>query len=267
MRSAKFWHDKHVIITGASSGIGWALAEHLAQYGPRLGLLARRREPLERLAGVVRSSGATAAVAVADVRDAVPTRDAIGSLEAALGPCDVLIANAGVLRYSPGDNFDVTTANEVITTNVQGVINSIGPVLPAMVARRSGYLVAVASIAAMLGLPESAAYAASKVAVVHLMQSLRADLHTYGVRVTAVCPGFVETPMISGRPDGTLFWVLSARRCAQRIARAVERGRHEYWFPRRTWLLARVVRALPTSLYHAIVRRLPRRSPPRMPKE
>ena len=259
MNREPFWRDKCVIISGASSGIGRALAEHLATRGARLGLLARRAALLDELADKLRGDGAVVAVAAADVGNPEQTRAAIRRLEQALGSCEVLIANAGIHRYTPGHDFDIANANAVITTNVQGVINAIGAVLPDMVARRKGHVVGVASIAGMLGLPEVSAYSASKAAVLRLMESLRVDLAHHGVKVTTICPGFVDTPMIHGHRRKLLLFVLQPPQAARRIARAIERGRAEYWFPWPTWLIARLARALPFGVYRWLATRLVRR--------
>ena len=257
---SKFWRDKRVFITGASSGIGWALAEYLADRGARVGLLARREPELVRLASAIDSRSGGAAFAVADVSDPDQTTQAIRKLEERLGPCDIMIANAGMHRYTRGDVFNGANARDVFATNVNGVINAIDAVLPAMVGRRSGHLVAVASIAAMMGLPEVGAYSASKAAVVTLMEGLRLDLHGFNVKVTTICPGFVRTPMIAQHSDKILKFVLESADAAARIANAIERNKAEYWFPWQMWLIARLTRALPFGLYRRICSLMPRRS-------
>lgn len=256
-----FWKDKCVLITGASSGIGWALAEHVAARGARVGLIARRTDKLAELARRIESGGGRAAFAVADVADPDQTARAVRLLEDTLGACDVLVANAGVHRHTRGDVFNADNARAVFATNVNGVINAIGVVLPTMVERRRGQLAVVASMAAMLGLPEVGAYSASKAALVTLAESLRVDLHRFGVRVTTICPGFVETPMIASHPRRVLKFVLQPDEAARRIARAIERGRAECWFPWPMWLLARLARALPFGLYRRVCEQLPRRGP------
>jgi len=251
---ATFWRDKCVIITGASSGIGAALAAHLAERGARLGLIARRREPLEQFAGGL-GPQATVAVSPADVSDGASVRAAVADVEARLGPCDVLIANAGIHRYTPGYQFDADEAVAVLRTNLLGAVQTIGAVLPGMVERRRGHIVGVASIAAMLGLPDVAAYSASKAGLVTFLEGLRVDLHRFGVRVTTICPGFVDTPMIADHDRSQMRHVLPPGEAARRIARAIERGRCEYWFPWQTWLLARFGRALPVRLYTRLAQR------------
>jgi len=255
------WQDKCVLITGASSGIGWALAECLAERGAEVGMIARRKEKLAELARIIESGGGRAAFAVADVADPVQTERAVRLLEESLGPCEVLIANAGTHPHTRANVFDAESARAVFATNVNGVINAIGAVLPEMLKRRKGHLVAVASMAAMLGLPEVGAYSASKAALVTLMESLRVDLRRFGIKVTTICPGFVETPMIARHPRSVLKFVLQPAEAARRIARAIERGKAEYWFPWQMWLAARLARALPFGLYRRVCERLPRWGP------
>jgi short-subunit dehydrogenase len=255
--SRQFWTGKCVIITGSSSGIGWALGEHLAARGAKTGLLARRQESLVALQQRIQSSGGEAAWATADVADLEQTRGAIRDLEAVLGPCDVLIASAGVYHQTHGRQFDPTVANQVVATNLQGVMNAIGVVLPGMVGRGHGHLAAVASVAGLLGLPTAGAYSASKAGLVILLRSLRLDLRGTGVQVTTVCPGYVDTPMITDQERATLRGLLTAEEAARRIARAVERGRAEYWFPWRTWLPAWLASLLPATVQQRLVSVMP----------
>jgi len=251
------WTRKRVFITGASSGIGRALALELARRGAALGLIARSAPPLEVLCEELRAAGARAEFAPADVCDASAVAAACARLSASLGPCDVLVANAGIHRYTPGRRLRALVANEVIATNVLGVINAVAAVTPEMVERRAGRLVAVASIAAKLGLPGVAAYSASKAAVVTLMRSLAVDLFDYGIRVTTVCPGFVDTPMLRDHSRRALKWVLTAPQAAERIVRAIETDRREAWFPWQTWALATLAGCLPFELYRRVFRQSP----------
>jgi len=255
--SVTFWRGKCVIITGASSGIGRALAEVLSAHEARVGLIARREDRLQELAAGIASRGGRAAVAAADVTVREQVFHAVQTLEAALGPCDVLIANAGVYRKTAAREFDVQRAEMVLTTNLLGVVYALGAVLPGMVHRQRGHLAAVASVGGMIGLPGAAAYCASKQGVVTLLQSLRADLWRTGIRVTAVCPGYVDTPMITDEERVTLRDLVTAEDAARRIAWAIQRGRAEYWFPWWTALEVRLARLLPPRLAARILSRYP----------
>jgi short-subunit dehydrogenase len=255
--SESFWRGKHVMVTGASSGIGRALAELLAGHGARLGLIARRAALLEQVTATICQRGGRAASAGAEVAERRAVAAAAATLEAALGPCDVLIANAGLYRKTTGRDFDVARADLVVGTNLLGVIHAIGAVLPGMVHRQSGRVAAVASVAGMLGLPGASAYCASKQGVVTFLQSLRLDLWRLGIRVTTVCPGYVDTAMITDEERATVHDLVSAGEAALRIAWAIERGRAEYWFPRWTAFQVRLARWLPPRLYTRILSRYP----------
>ncbi len=256
---SEFWSGKHVIITGASSGIGHAIASLMASRGARVGLLARDASKLHEFASSLEKAGRSAAYAPADVSDARATEQAIRTLESRFGPPDVVIANAGIHRFSRGDQFVTSDAADVIRTNVLGVIHTLGPVLPGMVARKRGHIAAVASIAAAIGLPRIGAYSASKAAVVTLLEGLRVDLSPYGIRVTAICPGFTDTPLIRTHNPGVLKGVMSAEYVAQRAADAIERGKAEVWFPWKLRMLARLASALPAGAYARLTRLLPDR--------
>lgn len=255
-----WWHKRPVLITGASSGIGRAVALQLARPGVRLGLIARRTVLLETLADELRGRGADVATAAADVADLDQMRAAAGLLESSIGPCAIAIANAGIHHYTPGPEFDPQAAAEVIRTNVIGVTNTIGSVLPGMVARGDGHLVAVASIAGILSLPRMGTYGASKAAVIALMNSLSVDLKPHGVRVTTICPGFIDTPLISKHNKRLLIFKMSAEAAALRIISAIEREQRIRYFPWPTYALARFGTMLPFSLYARWMRRISART-------
>ena len=253
---ALFWQDKCVLVTGASSGIGAALAKHLVVQGAKVGLIARRRELLAQLTADLAGKGRVA-WACADVADAAGLAMAVTELEQQLGPCQVLIANAGIYRKTEVLDFDAETQNAVIVTNVQGVMNSVAAVLPGMIQRQQGHLVAVSSIAAMLGLPGAGAYCASKAALNALFQSLRVDLYPHGLQVSVVAPGFVDTPIITAEERATLKDLLTVEQAATRICSAIQRNRALDWFPWQTWLACRLFSLLPSGLYRRVIAQVP----------
>jgi short-subunit dehydrogenase len=236
--------DQVAVVTGASSGIGWALAKALASQGARVGLLARRRDRLEALACEIRQAGGTAAVAPADVGDRGQTAAAVAQVRGELGPVDLMIANAGIgvpTLLNPVNVADVERMNRV---NFLGVVYAIAAVLPEMLERRRGHLVAVSSLASYKGLPGESGYCSTKAAVNSYMEGLRIQLRGRGVAVTTICPGFVRTPMTAPN-EAHMFWVLEADDAARRMVRAIRRGRKVYNFPWPTALLMRLTRWLP----------------------
>jgi len=235
------------VITGASSGIGRALAGVLAGRGCRVGLIARRRGALDETAAAVRAAGGVAAVASADVGDRAGLRAAVDALAAELGPVDLLIANAGVGVPTTIEPLNVEDAEDAFRVNVLGVVYAIDAVLPGMLARHGGHIAAVSSLAAYRGLPGESAYCASKAAVNAYMEGLRVQLRGRGVDVTTVCPGFVKTPMTAPNTFPMPF-VLEADAAAERIVRALRRRPKVYNFPRPMAALAKLSRWAPDWL-------------------
>ena len=169
------------MITGASSGIGKGLAFALASRGARLGLIARRQNLLDEIVNVVRLRGQKAFAIAADVRDADAMGAAADRVRAQLGPIDILIANAGIGTSSHISQLDPVHVANVISINVLGAANSVAAVVPQMVERGKGQLVAISSLAAYRGLAKSAAYCASKAAMSAYFESVRIDLRGTGV--------------------------------------------------------------------------------------
>ena len=232
------------LITGASSGIGWALAKVLAAQGCRVGLVARRQDKLQALAREIGQASGTAAFAVADVADRSQTLAAIHAIATQLGPIDLLIANAGVGMPTRLDPMNVQDIETMFRVNTLGVVYAIEAVLPEMLRRGRGHVAAVSSLAAYKGMPGESAYCASKAAVNYYLEGLRIHLRDKGIAVTTLCPGFVRTPMTAVN-EFHMPWLLDADEAARRMVRALHRRRKVYNFPWQTNLLMKLTRWLP----------------------
>ena len=232
------------VVTGASSGIGRALAIQLAAAGCRVGLVARRRPILEQLAAEIAQAGGTAVVAPADVGDRPQVMAALGHVARQLGPVDLLIANAGVGAPTLLEPFNMTEIEKMFRINTLGPIYAIEAVLPDMLRRRRGHLAAVSSLAGYKGLPGESAYCASKAALITFLEGLRIQLRSRGIAVTTICPGFVRTPMTSVN-DFHMPWLLEPEEAARRILKALRRRVKVFNFPWQTTLLMRLVAWLP----------------------
>lgn len=235
------------VVTGASSGIGWALAGALAAEGCKVGLVARRRPQLDQLAGEIRGEGGTAVPAVADVADRAQVRDALAEVRDQLGPVDLLVANAGIGAPTLIEPMNVADIEAQFRVNVLGVVYAIEAVLPDMLRRGKGHIAAVSSLGAYKGLPGESAYCASKAALNVFLDGLRVQLRGRGITVTTLCPGFVRTPMTEVN-DFYMPFCLSAEEAARRMVRALRRRKKVYNFPRPTWLLMQLSRIAPDWL-------------------
>jgi short-subunit dehydrogenase len=244
------------ILTGASSGIGAALAHELARRGYDVALLARRVEMLGEVAASLQSKSAAIGC---DVTDAASVAAAVREAEVQLGgPFDLAIANAGVSIPGHATKFNAAEAEEVIRVNVLGMIYFFDAVIPSMVERRSGHFAGVASVAGLRGLPSGATYSASKAAMQAFLEASRIELAPYGVAVSIVNPGFVETPM-TAKNKFPMPWLMKPEKAAMIIANGLERRRRVIEFPKRMSLMMRMARLIPDPLYDRIMAPVARR--------
>jgi len=245
-----------VFITGASSGIGAALAAHYAAAGSALGLVGRRADALSALAGRL---GAPAATYAADVADPAAMRAAAADFIARHGVPDIVIANAGVSSGTLGSApEDLPVLERILRTNVVGLAATLAPFVAPMRKRGGGILAGIASVAGFRGLPGAGAYSASKAAAIAWLESLRVELAGSGVAVVTVCPGYIDTPMTRVNRYRMPF-LLDADEAARRIARAIEARRAFVVVPWQMALVGRAMRLLPTTLFDAFAARAGRK--------
>jgi short-subunit dehydrogenase len=241
-----------VFLTGASSGLGEALARHYAGRGATLGLVARRAPELEALAA---SLGGAKEVATyrGDVREPSDLSRAAADFLSRFGVPDVVIANAGisrgVLTEAPED---LPTFKAILETNVLGIVHTFAPFVVPMRDARKGVLAGVASVAGFRGLPGSGAYCGSKSAAITYLESLRVEMRGTGVSVVTICPGFVETPLTERNPYHMPF-LIPADKAARLMARAIEDKRRFYVLPWQMAVLGKALRCLPRPLYDLVV--------------
>jgi short-subunit dehydrogenase len=260
-----------VFITGASSGIGSALAEYYAQRGATLGIAARRGDTLEALAADLRGAGAPEVACYAlDVTDAAALRSAAQDFIARFGAPDIVIANAGVSVGTLSEFAeDLEVIRRIFDINVYGMAATFSPFIAAMrqaaMNGRPGRLVGIASVAGIRGLPGGGAYSASKAAAIAYLESLRLEMRESGIKVVAIAPGYIATPMTAINPYPMPF-MLSAAEAARRFARAIARGASYTVIPWQMGIVAKLLRLLPNPLYDRLFANAPRKprtiSPP-----
>lgn len=239
-------------VTGASSGIGAALAHALAAQGRDVAISAR-------------SAAALAEIAAADPRRlrAMPLdvtapeacAAVVDSIEAAMGPIGLAVLNAGTHKPLSADDFDVATARLLVEVNLMGVVNCLAPVLARMRARRAGHIAIVASVAGYGGLPTASAYGATKAALINLAESLKLDCDRLGIKLQLVNPGFVKTPL-TARNEFPMPFLMPVDAAVRALVDGLASDRFEIAFPRRFALLIRLLNLLPYPAYFAAVRRI-----------
>jgi NAD(P)-dependent dehydrogenase (short-subunit alcohol dehydrogenase family) len=248
-----------LFITGASSGIGQAMALEWARRGGRLALVARRGGEMRAWVAAQGWSADRAAVYVADARDLPATAAAGRACIAAQGLPDVVIANAGIsVGVDTAIEADIDVVRATLETNNLGVVATFQPFIAPMRERRSGRLVGIASVAGVRGLPGHAAYSMSKAAVISYCESLRLECRDAGVRVVTIAPGYIDTPLTQGNSYSMPF-LMPADKFARQALDAIADGVSFRVIPWQMGMIARLLRILPDGLYDRVLASRPRK--------
>ncbi len=236
-----------IVITGATSGIGEALALHYAQSGTTLGLLGRRQDRLADVAKRCEMQGAAMIAEPIDVCDNTAMRSYASAFLGQAGGIDLVIANAGVGAPDDLGSGDAAYHARMFDVNVAGLLNTLLPFVPAMQKQQRGHLVAIASVAGFRALPNSTTYAATKIAVRALMEGYGWNLRPYGIAVTTINPGYVVSEMTAQNAFPMPF-LLQTDVAAQKIVRAIRQKRRVYTFPWQMAILARLLPYVPGAI-------------------
>jgi len=240
----------HVVLCGATDGIGLALARLYAARGWHVGLLGRDPAKLERVAAELRRIGVAVATAVCDVRDPASAEAGFAAVLHALGRMDLFVYCAGVLHPGDGLHSDAAADRETMDVNTSGAVHLLGLAAEYFRFAQRGHLTAIGSIAGDRGRKGNPAYNASKAALHTYLEALRNRLHPFGVRVTTIKPGFVRTRMLARRADGG--WPagsITAEEAARLIARGLDRGREVFYVPPWWGLVAFAIRHTPRFVF------------------
>jgi len=238
----------HIFITGASSGIGEALAYAFCRNGHQVSGVARRYDRLQQIAEKL--EGFTAISGDVTSPDAMVA--AASEAEQIHGPIDIAILNAGVYTPQDGRSPDIEVFRQHMEVNYMGVVHALAAVTPGMVARGRGRIMIVSSVAGWRGLPKSAAYGPTKAALISLAESLWFDLKPAGITVQVICPGFVDTEATAIN-DFDMPDLQSPEAAAQAILHGMETDQFEIAFPKRFARMMRLLRYLPYRAYFALV--------------
>lgn len=246
------WHGKRVWLVGASSGIGEALARHLAKQGAVLALSARRVEPLQEMLALAPDGSLALPL---DVTDEASVTAAVDSLANQWEQIDLVVWLAGTYTPMRAQSFDLSAARSVMEANILGPLNGLNALLPLMLDRNHGGIALVSSVAGYRGLPKSLVYGPSKAALTNLAEALYIDLRDTNIGVWVINPGFVETPL-TAQNDFKMPALISTDEAAEEIIKGFASGRFEIHFPKRFTRLLKIMRTMPYRLYFAAISRL-----------
>jgi NAD(P)-dependent dehydrogenase (short-subunit alcohol dehydrogenase family) len=241
-----------IFLTGASSGIGRALALEYARRGAHVAIAARRRDVLEDVARAIETAGGKAFVVPVDVTSPDAVKESVIASERELGSLDLVIANAGVGSPCHAARLTMESVNEVIDVNIRGAFATILAAVPIMILQGQGQIVGISSLAGRIGLPMSGCYGASKAALSTFLETLRIDLAPSGIRITDVQPGYVATPKTDTYTHAMPF-IWTAERAARVIATRLERAPSVIAFPWQLTLATSFARLLPSWIYDRVV--------------
>ncbi|MCC7440388.1 MAG: SDR family NAD(P)-dependent oxidoreductase [Bdellovibrionales bacterium] len=269
-RAKSYWQGKTILLTGASSGLGRAVAEHLAPYGVHLGLCARRIEEMEKLALSLSHTPSRFTVLKCDVRDRAQVEAAVAAFAREAGHIDVAWVNSGVGGESSFEGWRWDHVETMIDTNLKGFIYTVRASLERMVpaardgrvrgesiARSRPVVVGISSAAAMRGLPGASLYSATKVAVQYAMEGMACE-HPE-IQFTTILPGFVDTPINQDVPNR--MFLLTPAQAARLMTEAVRKGKAEFVYPRPMAVIFHLVRWIPARVFRALAGRFAIRRP------
>jgi short-subunit dehydrogenase len=251
--------SKLVFITGASSGIGQALALRFYQAGYRLALVARRDSVMKKWASASQLSADRCQIYTADVSDTEAIIAAANACIRDQGLPDVVIANAGIsIGIDTACHEDINTMARVFATNNLGMMATFHPFVQAMTERARGTLVGIGSVAGIRGLPGHGAYSASKAAAITYCESLRGEMRPWGVKVVTICPGYIDTPL-TRQNRYTMPFLMTAEDFATQAFKAIEAQTSYKVIPWQMGWLSKLLRLLPNSLYDKAMAGRPRK--------
>lgn len=242
----------NILITGAGSGIGKSLAEYYATHGNVLLLMGRNLDNLTSVQTICRNKGADVYIKSIDVTDRTSMEEVLKEWEEK-HPIDLVIANAGVRSIQ--ENPDREEIDRLLQTNLYGVLNTVLPLIEPMKKRKSGHIAVISSLAAYRTFPYRGAYTASKAAVKMFCEGWRVELSSYGIAVSTVYPGFVETPLTAHK-DHPMPFIISAEESAKRIAAGLKKKKANIAFPLPVFLIMRLLQSLPDQLVAYIMKKV-----------
>jgi len=245
------------LITGASSGIGAALAKRMARHGDHVILVARRLRLLQEVAAEITAAGGSSEIAVCDVTVGDAARNCVAEAWRKHGRIDRLILNAGGGGRTPPEQLTGADMRASFDLNLFGVVNFVEAALPGLLKQGKGQIVAIGSLAGFRGLPHAASYGAAKAALMNYIESLRIDLAPRGIAVTLAAPGFVVTRDTKKQRAKPMS--IDVERAADLLAKAILAQRPYVSFPWRLAWIARLMRLIPAGLYDRLIRALDRR--------
>lgn len=249
---SSYWTGKSVLITGASSGLGWALTEALAPYKIHFALLARREAEMQKLVAQLQSTGSRFWIRACDVRHRNEVDKAVKDFVTESGKLDVAWVNSGIGGETSRVKWDWEFVERLIDTNFKGALYTAQACLEVMSKQNHGVLVGICSAASMRGLPARSIYSATKIAFAYFLESTAVEYPE--VQITTVHPGFVDTALNRGNPNR--IFLMTRERAAHIMVKAVAQGRREIIFPWQMKVIYRLVRAAPFSIYSRFARRM-----------
>jgi short-subunit dehydrogenase len=246
---------KTIIITGASSGLGAALAINYSKTKNNLFLIARSEERLSEVSVICRKNGANVTNIIISVTDAAAMQESLDKIMSK-HKVDIVIACAGVSAGTLNGPETTSQANKIFATNLNGVLNTIMPIIPHMISNKSGNIAIISSMAGMLGLSSAPSYSASKGAVRLFSDALNGYLKAYNVNVSTVIPGYIETPMTKVN-NFPMPFMIDADKAAKKIITGIEKGKGVIAFPMIMYIFIKILNLLPSAVISYINARLP----------